>query len=154
MFSESRSRLAGRQLPKNFPTPNSDQSADDGIYRAVVNADKALKTNEHITLTFTLTNNGQVVKNVDPYLGAYGHVVLIRHNDPDDFFHVHPITETKPTDGKVAFEAQFPTAGRYTLYAQFNIGASVKTFPITVDVNEPGTDTETHPACTGDHCAK
>ncbi len=135
--------IGGQTVTKNFPTPNTDLSAQDSAYRAVLTTDGILKTNEHNTLTFSVTSNGQPIKNIDPYLGAYGHVVLLRHNDPDDFFHVHPITENKPVDGKVQFEAQFPVKGRYTLYAQFNIGGSVKTFPITLDVNEQGQDSDT-----------
>ncbi len=136
--------IGGQTVANNFPVPNSDMSAQDGTYRVLLTTNGNIKTNEHTTLTFAVSSNGQSVKNIDPYLGAYGHVVLLRHNDPDDFFHVHPITESKPADGKVQFEAQFPVKGRYTLYAQFNIGGTVKTFPITVDVNEAGQDSETH----------
>ncbi len=125
------------------PVPNADFSAENTGYEVVLNNDGVLKTDMHSKLTFTLTKNGQPVTTIDPYLGAYGHVVLLRHTDPDDFFHVHPLTETKPTDGKVQFEAQFPVKGRYTLYAQFNVAGSVKTFPITVDVTETGEDTDT-----------
>ena len=48
------------------------------------------------------------------------------------------MTENQPTDGKVIFEGAFPVKGRYTLYTQFNVNGSIKTFPITVDVNEVG----------------
>lgn len=136
--------IGGATVSKTFPTPNTDQSATDGVYKAVLKTNGALKTNEHTNLNFTLTKNDQAVKDIKPYLGAYGHVVLLRHTDPDDFFHVHPITEIQPQNGSVEFEAQFPVKGRYTLYAQFNVENGVKTFPITVDVNEEGTDTEVH----------
>lgn len=125
------------------PTPNPELLAEDGEYKVTLGIGGPLKTNMHTKLTFALTKNGQPVAAIDPYLGAYGHVVLLRHTDPDDFFHVHPLTETKPTDGTIQFEAQFPVKGRYTLYAQFNVGNSVKTFPITVDVTEVGEDTDT-----------
>lgn len=44
-------------------------------------------------------------------------------------------TQTSLMNGMVKFVATFPTAGRYTLYAQFSVDGSIKTFPITVDVN-------------------
>lgn len=120
------------------PTPNADWSAQDGGYVAKLMIDQPLKTKEMKQWTFALTQSGQPVTTLKPYLGAYGHVVELRHGDADDFFHVHPVTENQPTDGKVVFEGSFPAKGRYTLYAQFNINGSVKTFPITLDVNEEG----------------
>ncbi len=120
------------------PTPNSDRSAQDGEYTAKLTIDQPLKTKETKQWTFAVTQNGKSVTKLKPYLGAYGHVVELRHMDPDDFFHVHPITENQPADGKVVFEGTFPVKGRYTLYAQFNVDGSIKTFPITVDVNENG----------------
>ena len=118
-------------------------SAQDGSVTATLVTSGPFKTNEHTQLRFQLTKNNQPAADIAPYLGAFGHVVAIRHGDADDFFHVHPVTETKPTNGVVEFDAQFPITGRYTLYAQFNVGGSVKTFPITIDVTEKGADTDT-----------
>ncbi len=136
--------IGGTTENAQAPVPNADMSAQSKGIKTVLETDGSLKTNEHETLTFTLTQAGSPVATIDPYLGAFGHVVLLRHSDADDYIHVHPITETAPTDGKVSFEAQFPTKGRYTLYAQFNVDGEVKTFPITIDVNEQGTDTVDH----------
>lgn len=133
--------IGGETRNAQAPTPNADWSAQDGEYTAKLTIDQPLKTKETKQWTFTVTQNGQPVTTLQPYLGAYGHVVELRHTDPDDFFHVHPVTENQPTDGKVVFEGTFPVKGRYTLYAQFNINGSVKTFPITVDVNDDGQTT-------------
>lgn len=133
--------IGGETRNAQAPIPNADWSAQDGEYTAKLTIDQPLKTKETKQWTFTVTQNGQPVTNLKPYLGAYGHVVELRHTDPDDFFHVHPVTENQPTDGKVVFEGTFPVKGRYTLYAQFNINGSVKTFPITVDVNDDGQTT-------------
>lgn len=131
--------VGGQTIEREKPVPVIDFSTEINGYRAVLAFDAApLKTQEHTTLTFTLTKNGKPIEKIDPYLGAFGHVVLIRHGDPDDFFHVHPLTEVQPTQGQVAFDAQFPVRGRYTIYAQFAVEGRVLTFPITVDVNETG----------------
>ena len=87
-------------------------------------------------------------------MGAFGHVVVIRHGDPDDFIHGHPITDNKPTDGKVVFESEFPLKGTYTIFAQFSINGQVRTFPITVSVDSEGqapADHETTTNTTGEH---
>lgn len=130
--------IGGDTRNAQAPTQNSDLSAQDGGYKVQLSIAQPVKTKETKQWTFAVTQNGRPVTTLQPYLGAYGHVVELRHNDPDDFFHVHPVTENQPTDGKVVFEGSFPVKGRYTLYAQFNINGSVKTFPITVDVNEVG----------------
>ncbi len=136
--------IGSKTAQKNFPTPNSDQSATtDGVQVSLEAED--LQTKAEVPLTFVITKNGKTVGDVGKYLGAYGHVVLLRHNDPDDFYHVHPVTESKPMDGNVEFVATFPIKGRYTLYAQFNVDGSVRTFPITVDVTKVGeADGSTH----------
>lgn len=129
--------IGGKTVQENFPTPTNDRSATTDGIRVTLEAED-LRTKAEVPLRFVVTKNGEAVGDVGKYLGAYGHVVLLRHDDPDDFYHVHPVTESKPTDGRVEFEATFPIKGRYTLYAQFNVGGSVKTFPITVDITKTG----------------
>lgn len=126
--------IGGPTVNPQFPVPALQNTATVNAIKAQLTANKSLGRGEEITLTFTLTKNGQSVKQIDPYLGAYGHVVLLKHGNPDDFYHVHPITKTKPANGAVLFAATFPTSGRYTLYAQFQIDGMVNTFPITVDI--------------------
>jgi hypothetical protein len=130
--------IGGDTKNPQAPTQNADLSAQDGGYKVQFSIAQPVKTKETKQWTFAVTQNGRPVTSLQPYLGAYGHVVELRHSDPDDFFHVHPVTENQPADGKVVFEGSFPVKGRYTLYAQFNINGSVKTFPITLDVNEDG----------------
>ncbi len=129
-------QLIGPARTKTFPSPTSDASVTTDGIRTALTTSSPIVTGQATRLVFSLTENGQPVKNIDPYLGAFGHVVILRHNTPEDFLHVHPVTQTKPTDDKVEFETTFMTKGRYTLYAQFNVDGSVKTFPITIDVGE------------------
>lgn len=131
--------VGGKTLGKKEPAPRADFAAVADGYSAVLTPGQMpLRTQVATKITYTLTNDGKTVEKIEPYLGAFGHVVQLRHNSPDDFFHVHPLTEKIPMNGQVAFEALFPVRGRYTLYAQFNIGGKIHTFPITVDVKEIG----------------
>lgn len=143
--------IGGATAQAKTPAPSANLSAENAGYITKLTTNGSIKTNETVSLSFTVIKNGTPVTSIEPYLGAYGHVVLLRHTDPDDFFHVHPITETKPADGQVKFEAEFPVKGRYTLYAQFNIDGTVRTFPITVDVNEDGQGTVTNEGAGGAH---
>ncbi len=128
-------RIGGATPTKIFPKPH-DFSVTDDDYRAVLSMKNVPRVSEDTRLVYLLTKNGAAFATVDPYLGAYGHVILLGHNDPDDFFHVHAIAEKKPDNGRVEFIANFPKTGRYTLYAQFQLDGKVRTFPITLDVVE------------------
>ena len=93
---------------------------------------------DRIKLSIALTQNGKQVSEIAPYLGAYGHLIILNHGNPNDFIHAHPLTETKPTNGTVDFIANFPTIGTYTLYGQFNLANKIITLPITVSVSDTG----------------
>jgi hypothetical protein len=75
-------------------------------------------------LAFEITRDGEPVR-TQPYLGAGGHLVALREGDLA-FLHVHP------EDDEVAFETQFPTAGRYRLFLQFKHAGRVHTAAFTV----------------------
>lgn len=77
-------------------------------------------------LRFTVRRNGRPVR-VQPYLGANGHLVALRDGDLA-FLHVHP------AEG-VAFEATFPTTGRYGLFLQFKHEGRVHTASFTQEVS-------------------
>jgi hypothetical protein len=68
---------------------------------------------------------------VDPYLGADGHLVVLRQGDLA-FLHVHP--SGNAGDEAVAFEATLPTAGRYRMFLQFRHDGRVHTAEFTEEV--------------------
>ncbi|MFV2103907.1 hypothetical protein [Micromonospora sp. LOL_024] len=93
------------------------------------------------TLTLTVSRDGTPVTDLEPYLGAYGHLVALRRGDLA-YLHVHP--EGSPADGRIAsgpqvsFATEFPSAGAYRLYLDFRHGGVVRTAEFTVHVGEPG----------------
>ena len=64
---------------------------------------------------------------LDDYLGAKGHLVALREGDLA-FLHVHP------DEDRLRFMAEFPTAGRYRLFLQFQVDGSVHTAAFTHEV--------------------
>lgn len=84
-------------------------------------------------ITFTLSQNNKPLEKFGEYLGAYGHVVILKTDNPEVYLHVHPLTEVAPTNGQIQFSTMFPEIGRYTLFAQFNIDGAIKTFTFTVE---------------------
>jgi hypothetical protein len=136
--------IGGKTEQAQFPPLSPAMSIIQNGIEVKLIGPEPFKTNEHSKLKFMLTRNGQPVTQIEPYLGAFGHVVVLRHGDPDDYLHAHPVTETKPTNGEVEFESEFPAKGTYTIYAQFQVSGKVLTFPITLAVNEEGQPSAEH----------
>ncbi|TDB73904.1 hypothetical protein [Micromonospora sp. KC723] len=101
-------------------------------------------------LTLTIARDGQPVTDLEPHLGAYGHLVALRQGDLA-YLHVHP--EGTPGDGRtpagptVSFAAEVPSTGTYRLYLDFRHGGAVHTAEFTVvagdDAATPATLTPT-----------
>jgi hypothetical protein len=87
-----------------------------------------------VTFTFrVLDASGQPVKDLQPYLGAMGHLVLIS-SDGKEYVHVHP--EDKPAaEGKVGFEANFPKPGLYKGWGQFQRAGKVHAVPFVIRID-------------------
>lgn len=130
---------------KNFPTPSQNFSETLGNLKVKIDLRTSIKTKEVVALKFNITQNNKPVTKIDPYLGGFGHVVIMSHTDPGHFEHAHPVKQVKPSNGQVEFEATFPANGMYTIFAQFSIGGQVKTFPVTINVgNEKNTKKDAH----------
>jgi len=76
-------------------------------------------------LEFRVTRGGKPVE-TEPYLGAGGHLVVLREGD---LAYVHAHAE----EDELAFEVPFPGEGHYRLYLQFKAGGSVETARFEVD---------------------
>jgi hypothetical protein len=132
--------IGGATKEKKFPIVTKDLTAiTDGITASLDKLELEKKTAE-VKLKFRLTKNGQAITQIQPYLGAFGHVVALKHDQPDHFVHAHPLNETAPQNGIVDFEIELQEKGMYTIYAQFNINGQIKTFPITLEVKSATTN--------------
>lgn len=100
-------------------------------------------------LTFRILRNGKTITDLEPYLGALGHSVILRE-DSLDFIHTHPIegdyNETKDVqnstnssgdwtqNGTVNFMVNFPKPGKYKAFTQFQRGGKVFTTDFVISV--------------------
>jgi hypothetical protein len=98
-----------------------------------VTLDRTMGASRQSVLTATVTKDGQPVSDLEPYLGAYGHLVALRDGDVG-YLHVHP--EEGDPGPAVAFRTEFPSAGRYRLFLDFQHGGVVHTATFTVTVDE------------------
>ncbi len=102
---------------------------------------------EETVLTTTVRRDGEPVTDLQPYLGAYGHLVALRAGDLG-YLHVHP-EETGPGP-EIGFATTFPSPGRYRLFLDFRHGGEVRTAPFTVTVAPGGTSDTDHSGETGE----
>jgi len=82
--------------------------------------------------------SGVPVNDLQPYLGALGHLILV-HEDGETFVHSHP-DELDPKagkDGHLAFLARFPKPGRYRAWVQMQRAGVVETAAFTVAAGAP-----------------
>lgn len=84
----------------------------------------------------TVTRDGVPVADLEPYLGAFGHLVALRRSDLA-YLHVHPDAPTPAAGDRsgpgIAFTAEVPSAGGYRLFLDFRHGDVVRTAEFTVD---------------------
>ncbi|MFJ5141635.1 hypothetical protein [Streptomyces sp. NPDC088707] len=87
-------------------------------------------------LRLTVTRAGKPVTDLEPYLGAYGHLVALRDGDLA-YLHVHPNEGGPGPD--VSFTATAPSAGTYRLFLDFQHEGEVRTAAFTVTAGTAGT---------------
>jgi len=95
-----------------------------------------------LTLTYQITDlkTGEPVRDLEPYLGAWGHT-LILSEDGRDYVHSHPTqliadgVDRRRASSEVSFEAFLPRSGRYRVWSQFQRRGKVITVPFTIEVN-------------------
>ncbi|WP_375003619.1 heavy-metal-associated domain-containing protein [Aeromicrobium sp. CTD01-1L150] len=123
----------GGNLTPSTPSEAVTATETDG-YEVSVDGD--LVAGEVSTLTVSVARDGEPVTTLEPYLGAYGHLVALRDGDLA-YLHVHPHgaeprgSETSGPD--VVFEVTTPTPGRYLLYLDFQVAGEVHTAELVLE---------------------
>lgn len=91
------------------------------------------QSGQEVELAFQLVDaDTQVpVNDLEPYLGAVGHVVIMSE-DTEEYLHVHPVEELAKGP-EARFITEFPRAGIYKMWAQFQRKGQVITVPFVVE---------------------
>ena len=85
-----------------------------------------------LTYAFRDADTNDPIRDLEPYLGAAGHVVILSE-DAGQYLHVHPIDES--SSGPAAqFATSFPKKGLYRIWGQFQHEGEVLTVPFTVEI--------------------
>ncbi|WP_405149179.1 hypothetical protein OG308_04500 [Nocardia salmonicida] len=140
-------RVAGNYDVQALPAPAA--TAQVGEYTVALNGAVTPGTASEVTLS--VSRNGTPVTDLQPYLGAYGHLVALRAADLA-YLHVHP--EGSPGDGVtpagpgIDFVVNAPSAGDYRLFLDFQHQGVVRTAEFTVRVATPNAAGASNPAPT------
>lgn len=118
--------VSGSYRPKTLPAA-STTAVTDG-YRVVLEGTPVVGRESELKLT--VSRAGRPVTDLQPYLGAYGHLVALRAGDLA-YLHVHP--EEGGPGPAVSFAATAPSAGTYRLFLDFRHGGTVHTAAFTVE---------------------
>ena len=110
---------AGAFEPLALPAP-STTAVTDGYRVALRERDGELR--------FAVSRDGEPVEDLQPYLGAQGHLVMLRAGDLA-YEHVHPVA-----GGELAFDAAGAAPGTYRLFLQFRHGGALHTAAFTHEV--------------------
>lgn len=136
--------------------PDKQPNKTVGEYEISYSIPAILEQQKEASYTLIVSQNGQPVANLDKYLDARGHSVILKA-DTLDFIHTHAlegmtgsmsgmdhdmgamsntemmqITETGP---EIKFTTTFPTSGTYKFFTQFQHLGKVMTSDYTVQVN-------------------
>ncbi|WP_406379490.1 hypothetical protein [Streptomyces sp. NBC_01618] len=130
---------SGNYRPAPLPSPATVAKVDG----YTVTLESRLRPGAAGELGLKVAKNGRPVTDLDPYLGAYGHLVALRSGDLA-YLHVHP--NGTPGDGRtksgpdISFTATAPSPGSYRLFLDFQHEGVVRTARFTVEVGRTAQD--------------
>ncbi|MFC5822452.1 hypothetical protein [Nonomuraea insulae] len=127
--------VAGDYQPEALPEQSRTATVDG--YEVTLDGD--LTPGQSSRLTLKVSRHGEPVTDLQPYLGAYGHLVALRARDLA-YLHVHP--DGEPGDGKteagpeIVFYAEVPSTGDYRLFLDFQHDGEVRTADFTLGAGD------------------
>ena len=123
--------VAGTYAPVALPSA-ARATVADGFAVSYEGAPNTRAT-QPILVSVTGADRRPVV--LQPYLGAFGHLVVLREGDLA-YVHVHP--EQRLADGKVKFWLAAPSSGNYRMFFDFQVAGQIHTAAWTATVTVDG----------------
>jgi len=130
-------------IPGSVPLPKNLEKFDNSkiVSNTKVNfksSEPTVKAGKEVSLIFDLKDNAnnQPIKDLQPYLGEKGHLVIIKSSFPllvSDYIHAHAVKNTP--DGQVQFVTNFPQPGTYKIWVQFNRNGKINTADFWVNAS-------------------
>jgi hypothetical protein len=125
---------SGEWAEQQLPAPS--RTARAGEYQVELTGE--LTAGVHSEIAFGVTRGDRGVE-LEPYLGALGHLVALRASDLA-YLHVHPLEQA--SSEAVPFGVEVPSPGTYGLFLQFQHEHRVHTVAFTIQASERRANTE------------
>lgn len=122
-----------------------------GDYQITFAAPKEIQVQTPITYSLNVKKDGKEVTNLETYLGAFGHSVILRA-ETLDFIHTHAENQImdmtdidhgsmemkmmESSGPEISFRTTFPQAGLYKIFTQFQHEGKVFTVDFAVEVKD------------------
>lgn len=120
--------VAGAYAPTPLPAPANTVNA--GGFNVTYEGAPDTKSVQPILMSVTGPDRKPAA--LQPYLGAFGHLVMIRQGDLG-YVHIHP--ELQLVDGKVKFWLTAPSQGTYRMFFDFQVAGRVHDAAWTVTIS-------------------
>jgi hypothetical protein len=119
--------VAGDYLPASHPGHRVSDTVDGYTVELVGDLDDG-------AVAIRVSRDGRPVTDLQPYLGAHGHLVALREGDLA-YLHVHP--EDGDAGPEVPFAVEVPSPGGYRLFFDFKHDGGVRTAELAVRSHGP-----------------
>jgi Heavy metal binding domain len=128
-----------------LPTDDSWTKREGGVAVDLRLAPSNLVASEDLDLPLHFVDQvtGEPVRNLERYLGAFAHALIV-NEELTEYIHAHPEETLEGTDitsgggPDVVFHTLFPKGGRYKAWVQFQRGGKLSTVSFTFKVLRPG----------------
>jgi hypothetical protein len=112
------------------------EAQDGGVRARLVPANARVGADAHVVVELADAKTGDPIADLEPYLGAWGHM-LLSSADQSDIVHSHPlIQETDAGGPAITFQTLFARPGWYRVWTQVQRRGRLLTFGFTVRVAE------------------
>jgi hypothetical protein len=120
--------VAGSYAPLALPAPVRQATTDN--FTISYEGTPSTASTQPILMSVTAPDGKPAA--LQPYLGAFGHLVMVREGDLG-YVHIHP--EAQLADGKVKFWLAAPGSGTYRMFFDFQVAGRVHTAAWTARVS-------------------
>ncbi len=140
LYASADAEIDPAQTPLMKIEPPISRALRDGHDFTLVVSSQPARAGRPIDLQFTIRRPGPGILELQPVMGALAHLVAF-DEARSGFAHLHPV-DSDPLKGNDAnghtlnFKLTIPRAGRYTIWAQVNLGGSETFVPFALDVVE------------------
>jgi hypothetical protein len=120
-------------------SPDQGTKTIANTYSVELSPSGTFKKSESQTFTYRFTDlqTNQPITDLEPYLDAFGHLIIVSE-DSKQFLHVHPVDVPHTPDDRggptVSFATFINKTGKYKLFAQFKRNGEVFLTEFVVEV--------------------